>query len=482
MRWQLSFALLAALAAPARLAAAETKPNFVFLFADDLGYHDVGFNGRKEWKTPNVDALAKSGTVFTRWYTAAVVCAPSRAALMTGKYGIHNGVSGNSDDLPQKEVTLAQALKKQGYRTALFGKWHHGRPRPDTKGFRHPLDLGFDEFMGFVDAVHAWEHFPKELYFGREKKPVKGYTATLFADQAIDFLKRNKEKPFFLYVPFTEPHLLIEAPDEDVKEFDGKFTDRDAPLGASAMLKAKVLQGSFHRYLEALSKDKSKDTKAHVRRAYAAMITRMDREVGRILKALDELKLSENTIVVFSSDHGATFEVGNLGASAYHDSNAPFRGQKRNLWEGGMRVPAVVRWPGKVPAGKRSNEIVHNTDVFPTFLGAAGAKPEDEWKVTGANLLDVWKGKAKAPERTLFWEWRVEGYNQLAAMRGDKKLVVSGGSAAELFDVVRDPAERRNVIAENRELAEKMRKELTAWIATETEESKWGKKAAKEKK
>jgi arylsulfatase A-like enzyme len=295
-------------------------------------------------------------------------------------------------------------------------------------------------------------------------------------------LKRNKEKPFFLYVPFIEPHLLIEAPDEDVKEFADKFSDNDAPLGASAMLKAKVLQGSFHRYLEALTKDKAKDTKAHVRRAYAAMITRMDKEIGRILKALDDLKLSENTVVVFTSDHGATFEVGNLGASAYHDSNYPMRGQKRNLWEGGIRVPAVVRWPGKIPAGKTSDDVVHMTDVFPTFLSAAGAKPEKEWKVTGADLLDTWKGKAKPPERTLFWEWRAEGYNQLAAMKGDKKLVVSGNSPAELFDVVRDPGERRNVIAEHRDLADKMRKEMTAWIATETAESKWGKKAAKEKK
>ena len=478
MRWPLCLCLLLT---PAALHAADSKPNVVFLFADDLGYHDVGFNGRKEWKTPNLDALAKAGTNFTRWYTGAVVCAPSRAALMTGKYGIHNGVSGNSDDLPLKEVTIAQALKKHGYRTALFGKWHHGRPRPDAKGFRHPLDLGFDEFMGFVDAVHAWEHFPKELYFGRQKKPVKGYAATLFADAAIDFIKRSKDKPFFLYVPFIEPHLLIEAPEEDVKEHAAKFTEYDAPVGAAELLKAKVLQPSFHRYLEQLIKD-GKDKKSYVRAAYAGMITRLDKEVGRILKALDEQKLSENTVVVFTSDHGATFEVGNLGASAFHDSNAPLRGQKRNLWEGGMRVPAAVRWPGKVPAGKTSAEVVHMTDVFPTLLAAAGAKPEKEWKVTGADVLDVWKGKAKSPARTLFWEWRVEGYNQLAAMRGDKKLVVSGGSVAEMFDVVRDPAERKNVIAENRELAEKMRKELTAWIATETEESKWGKKAAKEKK
>ncbi len=448
MRWSFSLALLAVLASSPALPAAPARPNLVFLFADDLGFFDVGFNGRKDWRTPNLDRLAKQGTVFRRWYTAAVVCAPSRAALMTGKYGIHNGVSGNSDDLPAGQVTLAQALKKQGYATALFGKWHHGRPRPGTKGYRHPLDLGFDEFMGFTDAVHAWQHFPKELWFGREKKPVKGYTATLFADQAINFLERHKGKPFFLYVPFIEPHLHIEAPAADVAEYRGKFPEKD---------------------------------KAPIRATYAAMIARLDREVGRILRALDDLKLAGNTLVVFTSDHGATFEVGNKGASAYHDSNFPFRGQKRTLWEGGMRVPAVVRWPGQVPAGKVSEEVIHMTDVFPTFLAAAGTKPEPGWKVTGQDMLAVLRGKAKAPERTLFWEWRVEGYYQLAAMRGDRKLVITGNNPPELFDVVNDPAERRNILHEHRPLATRLRKELNDWLATETEESKWGKKAGKKR-
>src|SRR5262245_24427917 len=180
-----------ALAAAARLAGAappqQRPPNIVMLLADDLGWYDVGFNGRKDWRTPNLDRLAAQGTVFKRWYAAAVVCAPSRAALMTGKYGIHNGVSGNSDDLPVGQVTLPEALRKDGCATAIFGKWHHGRPRPGMKTYRHPLDLGFDEFVGFTDARHAWEHFPKELWFGREKKPVKGHAETIAADSAIDF-------------------------------------------------------------------------------------------------------------------------------------------------------------------------------------------------------------------------------------------------------------------------------------------------------
>ena len=439
--------LITAILSGAARADAPKRPNVVFLLADDLGWGDVSFNGRKDRPTPNLDRLAKQGTVFRRWYTAAVVCAPSRAALMTGKYTIHNGVSANNADLPASEVTLAEALKKQGYATALFGKWHHGVTRPEAKGYRHPLDLGFSEFVGFTNAVHAWEHYPKELWHGREKKPATGYAATIFADRAIDFIQRHKAGPFFLYVPFIEPHLRIEAPPEDVAEHKGKYAEKDPkkPLNAT----------------------------------YVAMISRLDKEVGRILKTLDDLKLANDTLVVFTSDHGATFEVGNEGTADFHDSNAPFRGQKRTLYEGGMRVPAVVRWPGKVPAGKPSEEIVHMTDVFPTLLAAVGAKPDAAWKIDGMNLLDVWKGKAKTPERTLFWEWRVEGYHQLAAMRGDKKLVITGDSPAEFFDLSKDAAERRNIIAQDRVLATRMRKELNAWLATETEVSTLGRAPAK---
>jgi arylsulfatase A len=441
MRFSLTLFTLLVGVLPA--VAAERRPNLIFLYGDDLGWGDVGFNGRTEWKTPNLDRLAAQGTVFQRWYTAAPLCAPSRAALMTGKYGIHNGVTANNDELPADAVTLAQALKKQGYTTALFGKWHHGKPRPGMREYLNPLDRGFDEFMGFTDAVHAWEQYPKELWFGRAKKPVEGYANTMFTDQAVEFIQRHKDRPFFLYLPYIATHFHIQAPPEDVKEHLGKFAEKDA--------------------------------KEPVNATYAAMVTRLDKEVGRVMRTLDDLGLTKDTLVVFSSDHGATFEKGNKGASAYHDSNRPFRGQKRTLWEGGIRVPGVVRWPGHVPSGRVSQAIVHMTDVFPTFLAAAGAEPEPAWKVDGRNLLPVWEGKAKTPERTLFWEWRTEGSRQLAAMRGNLKLVVTGDNAPELFDVANDPGERRSVLAEHPELAKQLRKELNDWLKTETNEAKWGK-------
>ena len=427
--------LVIGLTAPARASDPPKAPNVVLILADDLGWGDVGFNGRKAWATPNLDRLAHAGTVFNRWYSAAVVCAPSRAALLTGKDTIHDGVSRNNDDLPSSEVTLAEALKANGYATALFGKWHHGKPRPGSKTYVHPMDQGFDEFFGFTDAVHAWEKFPTKLWHGRELKPVEGYADDLFANHAIDFIARSKDKPFFLYVPFTTSHFHIEAPEDEIALQRGKFVEQDpnVPLNAT----------------------------------YAAMVTRLDKNVGRLLAALDAGKLGENTLVIFTSDHGATFEQGNQGTSNALDSNQPFRGQKRTLWEGGIRVPAVVRWPGRVKAGVRSDQIIHMTDVLPTVLAAVGAAAVPAWKVDGRDVLPVWTLGAEAPERTLFWEWRGEGSDQRAAMLGRFKLVVINGGKPELFDVAADQCERRNIVAEHPALAKRLQGELTKWLATE---------------
>src|SRR5687768_14359152 len=293
----------------------DRKPNVLLILADDLGYADVGFNGRKEWTTENLDRLAQQGTVFRRFYTAGVVCAPARAALMTGRYGIRNGVTGNGSlDLPAEELTIAEALKPFGYATGIFGKWHHGAPRPGAEKYTHPMDQGFDEFVGFTNATAAHQKFPKKLWHGRAEKESSGYSEAIFTDRAIDFLTRQKEaqKNFFCYVPYTNPHSRVEATEEDVARFKGKFPEKDAnnPLNAT----------------------------------YAAMVYRLDVEIGRLLAALDKLDLARDTIVIFTSDHGATFERLQFGTANFHDSNAPFRGHKRTLWEGGMRVPTAIRW------------------------------------------------------------------------------------------------------------------------------------------
>lgn len=436
--------LLVGLFASAGDVGAQARPpNIVILLADDLGWGDVGFNGRKEWKTPHLDRLARQGTLFKRWYTAGVTCAPSRAALLTGRYGIHNGVSGNGDDLPRDEVTIAEALKPKGYVTGLFGKWHRGATRPGETSFVHPMDQGFDEFFGFTSATDAWEKYPAKLWEGREEKPAAGYADTLFANRAIEFIERHRHRPFLLYVPFTNPHFHVRAPAEDAARFLGHFADDEGEIPA----------------------------KAH----YAAMIERLDTEVGRIVDAIDHNELGRNTLILFTSDHGATFEAGNRGASAFHDSNAPFRGQKRSLWEGGIRVPGIARWTGKLPARTVSNQAVHMIDVFPTIAQTAGCEVTAFPRLDGVSQLENWITGAALPERTLFWEWRSEGTWQVAAMRGERKLVATGDQAAELFDVVLDPAERKNLRPAEPDLSARLLNDLKAWLETESEASKLGK-------
>ena len=417
--------------------------NVVMILADDLGFGDVGFNGRKEWKTPNIDALAKRGTVLSRFYTAAVVCAPSRGAFLTGKSTIHCGVAQNNADLPSEETTVAEALKAKGYATALFGKWHHGAPRrngpKDEKTgkttYVHPMDQGFDEFFGFTDARHAWEKYPKQLWDGRALKDVHEFSDDMCTDRALDFINRMREKPFFLYVSFNSPHFHIQAPPDEVLKHKSTFPGDDPVAALSAN--------------------------------YAGLVTRVDRNVGRIVSAIESAGLSDDTLIVFTSDHGATFESGNKGASDDLDSNQPFRGQKRTLWEGGVRVPAVAVWPGHVKPGAVAREPMQMIDLFPTFLAAANVEINPKWHVDGMNLLPVWSGEAHVPERTLFWEWRSEGSHQLAALRDDWKLVVTEHGKPELFHVVRDPAERRNVIANHADIAKALLVELKAWMESE---------------
>lgn len=340
----------------------------------------------------------------------------------------HDQCSGSAPD----QVTIAEALKPAGYTTALVGKWHHGN-RPGG-GFTHPLEQGFDTTFGYLDARHAWEHYPKYLYRGREQEQVTGYSPDILSEEASKFIRSHRAEPFFLYLPFIEPHFHIEAPEEDVALYRGKFKEKDPskPLNAT----------------------------------YAAMIHRMDAGIGRVLKTLDETGLAGNTLVVFTSDNGATFEAGNQGTANYHDSNGPFRGQKRSLEEGGIRMPAVVRWPGRIPAARVSEEVVHMIDVMPTLAAAAGAPVDPNWKVDGVNMLEVWAGKTPSPARALFWEWRTEAWSMLAAMRGDFKLLEMGPNRF-LYDVRNDPQERRTVAAEYPEIYKQLQADLKTWLATE---------------
>jgi len=328
----------------------------------------------------------------------------------------------------------------------MYGKWDSGRARG-------PLDKGFDEFLGFMDDLEAWQHFPTVLHRNREEIPAKGFSADLFCDAATSYIERKRSKPFFLYLALTEPHSIIEAPKDEIEKLAGRFSETDPAEPWNT--------------------------------TYAAMVTRMDRGIGRVLDALKRTGQEDNTIVIFSSDQGATFEPRNKGASYYHDSNHPLQGQKRTLQEGGIRVPGVVRWPKKVPAGESSHAVLHFIDILPTAMRAAGGQPSPEWHVDGANVLDVWRGKEQPPERTLFWEWEADGAKDApdyeggnkfpdaelglvwhAAMRGDLKFVDVNG-ARFLYNVETDPAERKNLAMGDPETFASLQKQLNDWRATD---------------
>jgi len=415
--------------------AADRAPNILLIVADDLGWGDVGFNGREEWTTPNLDRLAAHGVVLKRCYSAAPICGPSRGAYLTGKYTIHTGVRRNDQDLPTEEVTIAEALKHRGYTSGLFGKWQHGKPRSGRDSYVHPMDQGFDEFFGYTDSYDALEKFPVQLWRGRERVRVSGYADDLITDRALDFLDRHKNGPFFLNVSYLAPHFTIAAPEEEIARLKGKVPDADPAQPRNA--------------------------------TYAAMITRMDWNIGRLIEALERLHLVQDTLIVFASDNGATFEFGNQGASAALDSNRPLRGHKRTLWEGGIRVPGLVCWPGKIPAGQVCHENVHLADLLPTLVAAAGGTLDAAWHIDGSNVLPLWTGHGHAPDRTLFWEWQSEGADQLAALRGDFKLMIARGGKPELYDIAADPGERRDLSATHPQRVKQLQSELEGWIATE---------------
>jgi arylsulfatase A-like enzyme len=248
-------------------------------------------------------------------------------------------------------------------------------------------------------------------------------------------VNQHKGQPFFLYLAYIASHFNIAAPADEIERHRGKVHEADdtRPLNAT----------------------------------YAAMVTRLDRDIGRLVEMLDRLALSRNSLIVFTSDNGATFERGNQGVSVALDSNGPLRGQKRTLWEGGIRVPGLARWPGRIPAAGVCLEPVHHTDLMPTLVAAAGGTIDPSWHVDGTSLLPNLWGQGRGAERTIFWEWQGEDCDQLAAMRGDDKLVVTRGGKPELYDVVADPAERRDLSAIRPELTRRLHEELKTWLRTE---------------
>ncbi len=362
--------------------------NVLFILADDMGYGDFSIFNKGLSQTPVLDQLTKEGICFTQHYSASPVCAPARASLLTGRYPQRTGaidtLEGRGlDRLSLKEVTLADILKSAGYATGIIGKWHLGALDPRY----HPNARGLDEFVGFRGG---WQDYYKWRldYNGEFRKADGRYLTDVFTEEAIRFLKRHKNEPFFLHLAYNAPHFPLQAPEEEVRPF----------------------------------REKGKFTKG-VNLIYG-MIKRMDKKVGSILEKLRSLGLEKNTIVLFTSDNGPQF--GGKGEMRITRFNYNFRGCKGNVWEGGIRVPMVIRWPDGFERGKVINEMIHFVDWLPTILAIAGIEIPKNIKLDGQNIFPFLQGREKSQMRQLFWQWN--RYTPIitsnAAMRdGNWKLV-----------------------------------------------------------
>lgn len=421
-------------------SAAEAQrrpPNIVVIVTDDMGYADIGVHGSKDIPTPNIDALAKVGIRFTDAYVSGPYCSPTRAGLMTGRYPQRFGHEFNLDmspahsdfGLPLGETTMADLLKAAGYRTALFGKWHLG-----SGDKFHPMARGFDEFFGFLGGQHSYldtqAASPNPLLDGRKVVAETTYLTDAFTDRAVDFIKRQKSQPFFLYLAFNAVHLPLEATDKYLARFTN-IADKQ-------------------------------------RRTYAAMLSAMDDGIGKTLAALRAEGLEESTLIIFFNDNGGPTMA---GTTINGSSNAPLRGSKRQTWEGGIRVAFVIRWKGHLAEGKTDTRPIIQLDVLPTTIAAAGVKLQPQLKLDGVNLLPFLTSKpSEQPHEALYWRL---GEN-MAIRKGDWKLVktsegplhdvdpaiFSDLSGAELYNLADDIGEKKNLAAAH---PEKVKELAAAW-------------------
>lgn len=406
----------------------EQKPNFIIILADDLGYGDVGFTGSTQIKTPHIDALAKSGVTFTQGYVSAPVCGPSRAGLMTGRNQVNFGFDNNPIvDLPQfkhdfvglpvNEKTMADRLADLGYVNGLIGKWHLG----EAEHF-HPTKRGFHEFWGYLGGGHNYfpnkpngKPYPNKIISNFKKPQPITYITDDKGDECVDFIRRHKNEPFFLYASFNAPHAPMQATKEDLKLFSH-------------------------------IKDKK-------RRTYCAMVHRLDVNVGRIVKELKKQKVYKNTVIVFFSDNGGPCDQ---NASL----NAPLNGQKGILLEGGIRVPFVMTYPKGLKAGSEYHNPISALDLTPTFVAMAGGEIPKKAKLDGVNIYPYLKGEvAGKPHDNMMWRFTISA----GIREGDWKLVRLPDRLPMLYDLSKDISEQNNVADENKERVEKMLKKLGDW-------------------
>jgi len=418
------------------------KPNIIWIMADDLGVYDVGYLGQKHIQTPNIDRIAAEGMQFTQAYAGSTVCAPARSTLMTGLHTGHTTVRGNFSaigkgrvPLAAEDVTVAEVLKQAGYATGIVGKW--GLGEPDTPGI--PNRQGFDFWFGFLNQKRAHSYYPDYLWRNETQVPLnpdksrKDYAHDLMTEEALGFVKRCGRKPFFLYLAYTIPHAKYEVP-------------------------------SLEPYADKDWSDKEK--------TYAAMITRMDRDIGRLMALLKQQGVDDDTLVFFCSDNGAAERWKRF------ESCGPLRGRKRDMYEGGIRVPMAARWPGKVKAGSKSDTVWAFWDFLPTAAEVAGAPPPKN--IDGISILPSLLGQEqKARHEFLYWEFHEGGYKQ-AVRRGKWKAVRNTpGKPLEIYDLEADPGEAKDVANAQPDVVAK----IEAYLETaRTVSEHWPGRAAKPRK
>jgi len=444
MRFCVPLALV--FAVTSTVVAAPAKPNIVFILADDIGYGDLGCYGQKKIRTPNIDRLAAEGIRFTDAYSGSTVCAPSRCCLMTGLHTGHARIRGNKRGatLLPEDRTVAKLLQEAGYATACIGKW--GLGDPGELGV--PSKQGFDTFFGYLNHGHAHNYYPEHLWRHEEKVPLKNiskdgvaserveYAPDLFLKESLTFIEANKGKPFFLYFASTIPH----ANNERTKATgEGNEIPSDEPY--------------------------SKEDWPQPERNKAAMITRFDADVGKIMAKLKELDIEKNTLIVFSSDNGPHKEGGN--DPKFFNSSGPFRGIKRSLTDGGIRVPFIVRWVGTTKSGTVSDHVTAFWDFLPTVAELTGMKIASDLDGLSIAPIIVGTGNAKVHE-FMYWEFHEGGTKQAVRDGQWKGIRLSPNGPLELYDLINDVGEVKNVANDHPMIIER----ITEYLKTARTESK----------
>jgi len=429
------------------------KPNIIFILADDLGYGDLGFLGQKYIETPVIDGLAAKGMFFTNFYSGATVCAPSRSAFMTGLHTGHTPIRGNTEvqpegqrPMPDSVMTVSKLMQKAGYVTGAFGKWGLGFPGSEGD----PVNQGFDQFFGYNCQRSAHRYYPDYLWDNFQKVDLPGndwttkgdYAPDLIQEKTLKFIEKNQDKPFFLFMPIVMPHAELAAPDDEIlAKYKAKFPN-EAPFVTAR-------KGADYGPEMIITAYQSQE---YPHATFAAMVERIDSYVGQVVEKLEELGLAENTIIIFASDNGAHQEGG--ADPDFFDSNGPFRGYKRDLYEGGIRTPMVAYWPGKIKAGSESDQAFAFWDLLPTFSELAGITPAK--KTDGISFVPTLLGNAQQKTHDyLYWEFHEQGGKQAIRQGNWKgiKLQVFGAEkpVLELYDLSKDPSESTNLAAQNPE-------------------------------